>query len=183
MPFYDDRVYYDTLKWDDIFVSSEQFIQKVVSVGGITDQTKLTELYDILSLKYTGNKTRYTNEFKFVQAIKRELYTEFPFYLQRKDLVDQMLEMEIAEIQRGTRQLINQVNQHDEPVANASTVPIDNLSSMQQNTEITNNKLEAVKMKYNSLYRNYLEAIYKQCDGLFQVILAENVEIIYEQES
>ena len=180
MPFYDDKEYFDTLKWDDVFVSSTQFISKVVSVGGITDTTKLTELYEILSLKYTGSKSRYTSEFPFIQGIKRELFTEFPFYLKRKELASEMMEMEITEIQLGTRQLRNVVDQHDEPIADADSVAIDDLSTQQESIRITNNKLDAVKQKYNTLYRNYLQGIYKQCDGLFQQILAEDTQILFE---
>jgi hypothetical protein len=69
MPFYDDKVYQDTLKWDDVFTSDQQFATDVVSVGGITNETDLKELYEILSLKYVSAYTRYTNKFSFIQAM------------------------------------------------------------------------------------------------------------------
>lgn len=181
MPFYDEKIYFDTLKFDDVFKSSSEFITKVVSVGGITDTTSLQELYEILSLKYVGSQTRYTSEFPFIQAIKRELFTEFPFYLQRKTLQTEMMNMEISEIQLGTRQLRNVVDQHDEPIANADSIPIDDLSTQQESIRITNNKLDAVKQKYNVMFRNYMQGIYKQCDGLFRVILADDDFPIYEE--
>ena len=180
--FYDPRPYYNALKWDDFFTSAADFITKMVSVGGITDTADLTELYEILSLKYVTSTTRYTDEFAFQQAIKRELYTEFPFYLEKKKLADEMIQIEITEIQRGQRQLQNRVDQHDETYVNLDTVPIDNLSTEQINMEITNNKLDAIKSKYNVMNRNYLQGIYKRCDELFAVILAGQTRNIYEQE-
>lgn len=181
MPFYDEKFYQDTLKWDDIFTSDEQFVSDVVSVGGITNVENLKELYEILSLKYVSAFTRYTNKFSFIQAMKRELYTEFPFYLKKKELADEMMQMEIEEIQLGTRQLTNTVDTHDEPISNASTTPINDLSTQQQYIRVQNNKLDAVKQKYGVMNRNYLQGIYQRMDELFRVILAEDEIPVYEQ--
>ena len=181
MPFYDDKVYMDTLKWDDVFQSDQQFVDDVVSVGGITNEASLKELYEILSLKYVSAYTRYTNKFSFIQAMKRELYTEFPFYLKKKELADEMMQMEIDEIQLGTRQLRNVVDTHDEPIANASTVPFDDLSTQQEYIRVQNNKLDAVKQKYGVMNRNYLQGIYSRMDELFRVILADDGIPVYEQ--
>jgi hypothetical protein len=181
MPFYNYDPYNSTLKWDDVFTSATEFIAKMVSVGGITDTADLTELYEILSLKYVLSTTRYTDDFAFMQAIKRELYTEFPFYLKKKELADEMIAIEIDEIQRGQRQLQNTVDTHDEPIVNADTVPFDDLSTQQTNIEITNNKLEAIKQKYNVMNRNYLQGIYKRCDELFAVVLSRSNKPLYPQ--
>ena len=181
MPFYDDKVYMDTLKWDDVFTSDQQFVDDVVSVGGITNEANLKELYEILSLKYVSAFTRYTNKFSFIQAMKRELYTEFPFYLKKKELADEMMEMEITEIQLGARQLRNVVQTHDEPIINASTVPFDDLSTEQEYIRVQNNKLDAVKQKYGVMNRNYLQGIYSRMDELFRVILASDDIPVYEQ--
>ena len=181
MPFYNDQPYMNTLKWDDVFTSSDEFILKVAEVGGITDPLKLKELYEIMSLKYVSSFTRYTNPFSFVMAIKREHFTAFPFYLKRKELADQMMNMEIEEIQLGTRQLRNLVDTHDEPVVNASSVPFDDLTTQQEYIRVTNNKLDAVKQKYQVMSKNYLQGIYAETDGLFRVILAEDVKPLYEQ--
>ena len=181
MPFYDDKVYQDTLKWDDIFTSDDQFVADVVSVGGITNTDNLKELYEILSLKYVSAFTRYTNKFSFIQAMKRELYTEFPFYLKKKELADEMMQMEIDEIQLGTRQLRNLVDTHDEPIVGASTTPIDDLSTQQEYIRVQNNKLDAVKQKYAVMNRNYLQGIYSRMDELFRVILASDDIPVYEQ--
>lgn len=183
MAYYDTNYYADTLKWDDIFTSASDFIEKMVSVGGITDETNLTELYEILSNKYLFSYTRYMTESGLIFGLKRELYTEFPFYIEKKKLADEMINLEIAEIQRGQRQLQNQVDTHDEPIVNADTVPINDLSTTQTNIEITNNKLEAIKQKYNVMNRNYLQGIYKRCDELFRVVLAKDNIYLYEKES
>ena len=181
MPFYNDKVFDQTLKWDDIFTSDDQFVSDVVSVGGITNTDNLKELYEILSLKYVSAFTRYTNKFSFIQAMKRELYTEFPFYLKKKELADEMMQMEIDEIQLGTRQLTNRVDTHDEPIVGASTTPIDDLSTQQEYIRVQNNKLDAVKQKYAVMNRNYLQGIYARMDELFRVILASDDIPVYEQ--
>jgi hypothetical protein len=180
MPFYDEKYYMDTLRFDDIFTSSEQFIAKVVEVGGITDSLKLAELYQVLSFKYISSFTRYTTEFPFIMAIKRELHTEFPFYFKKKELADQMMEMEIAEIQQQTRQLRNLVDTHDEPIVNASTTPINDLSTQQEYIGVKTNELEAVKQKYAVMNKNYLQGIYARCDELFRVMLTEDIIPVYE---
>lgn len=182
MPFFDENPYYDTLKWDDIFTSKEDFASKVEDVGGITNASDLHELYKILSFKYVSSHTRYTDEFSFIQAIKRELYTEFPFYLKKKELADEMMQIEIDEIQLGMRQLRNLVDTHDEPIVNASTVPFDDLSTQQEYIRIQNNKLEAIKQKYNVMNRNYLNGIYQRMNELFRVILSTDEKFIYEGE-
>jgi hypothetical protein len=169
------------LKWDDVFASPAEFIAKVVDVSGITDVTDLTELYNILALKYVTSFTRYTNELGFIFAIKRELYTEFSFYLEKKNLAAEMIAIDIAEVQLGQRQLRNLVDTHDEPIPNASSVPFDDLSTQQENIRTTNNKLEAIKQKYNVMNRNYLQGIYKRCDELFRVVLSHDIQNLYPQ--
>ena len=179
--FYDEKPYYDTLKFDDVFQSADQFATVMVSVGGITSVTSLRELYEILSLKYVASHTRYTDEFAFMMAIKRELYTEFPFYLQKKELANDMMEVEISEIQLTQNQLRNLIETNDEDYVNTSTKPIDDLTTTQENIRVTSNKLDAVKQKYNVMNRNYLQGIYKRCDELFRVILAGDTRTLYEQ--
>ncbi len=181
MPFYDEKFYSETLMFSDVFFDKADFIAKVGDVGGITDPVKLGELFDILEMKYYQSHTRYTVPSGLIMGIKRELFTAFPFYLKRKELSHEMMDMEIEEIQLGARQLRNLVNTHDEPINNASTIPFDDLSTEQEYVRITNNKLEAVKQKYQVMSKNYLQGIYAQTDGLFRVMLSESVIPIYEQ--
>ena len=37
--FYKDKKYYDTLRWDDIFKSEDEFYAKVVAINGVTKLT------------------------------------------------------------------------------------------------------------------------------------------------
>ena len=160
--FYDDnKQYYDTLKFDDVFTSASEFASKIGSVGDVTDTSELEELYEILALKYVGAHTRYTNEFSFIFGIKRELYTEYAFYIEKKALAAQMRDMEIEKITLAQNQLRNVVDTHDQDYADTDTVAIDNLTTMQENTRVTNNELEAVKQKYNVMNRNYLMGPYR----------------------
>lgn len=179
--YYENRRYYDTLTWRDIFPDEESFISKIEDIGGISDPDKLAELYEILVLKYITAKTRYDTEFPFILALRRELQVEFPYYLEKKALAKVALEMEIDEIRKQSSSLRNIINTHDEPINNASEVPIDDLSTTQESLRITGNKLDAVKSKYNTMNRNFVAGIYKNCDGLFRVILSDDIIWLYPQ--
>ena len=182
MPFRDDNhPFSGSLKWDDVFDSATEFISKVVSVGGITDTDDLTELYEILANKYYTAHTRYTDPFAFIFAIKRELYVEFPYYLEKKDLANEIINLTDAEIELQRVQLRNLVDTHDDPVTDAPTVAIEDLSTQQENIRQTLGKLSAKRAKYNSLKADYLQNIYKKCDGLFRQILAEDIITLYEE--
>lgn len=181
MPFYDNKFYYDTLKFDDVFTSASDFETKMVSVGGITDSSSLQELYEILAMKYVGANTRYTDSFSFMKAIKRELYVEFPYYLEKKSLVDELIALTDAEIELAQVQLRNLVDTHDEPITNADTVAFDDLSTQQENFRTTIGKLQSKRDKYNMMNRDYRMGIYKKCDELFRVILSSDNYAIYEE--
>lgn len=183
MPFYDENYYYDTLKWDDVFTSASEFETKVVSIGGVTTSADLQHLYEILSLRYANAYTRYTYEFGFIQALKRELYTEFPYYLEKKDLVADMIATTDDEIRLANEQLRNLVDQHDEPVTNADTVAIDDLSTQQENIRMKIGKLQSIRDKYNLMNRDFMMGIWKRTAELFRVILSDEVPIpLYETE-
>lgn len=187
MAYYDVDYCSNTLTWGNIFTSATDFISQVNAItpqgiGGITDTDDLTELYNVLSNKYLFSHTRYATPETFIFGLKRELYTEFPYYLEKKELAAEMLAIEIAEVQLGQRQLMNTVDTHDEPITNADSVPIDDLSTQQQNIRITNNKLQAIKEKYNVQNRNFLQGIYARCDGLFRVILSRQEISLYEED-
>ena len=181
--FYKDKKYYDTLRWDDIFKSEDEFYAKVVAINGVTTEIDMKELYTILSMKYVGANTRYTDEFSFIMALRRELYTAYPQYIEQKKLLNDMMNMDIAEIQKASNTLRNLVNNPTDPTPTANTVPISNLSTEQENVEMTSNKLNAVRSKYASISRNYLDQIYRSVDQLFRVILGEELFYIYKGEN
>ena len=134
MPFYNVDYYFDTLKFDDIFTSASDFETKVVSIGGVTDSASLQELYEVLARKYLYAHTRYSAPDAFIFALKRELFTEFPYYLEKKTLVSELIALTSSEIELQQRQLRNLVDTHDEPIANADTVAINDLSTQQELT-------------------------------------------------
>lgn len=182
MGFYDEKKYFQTLKWDDVFTGPDEFYEKIGSIASITEEDDLKHLYDLLVMKYHSSYTRYTNELSFILAIKRELHVEFPIYLMRKELLDDMFKLEVEEIQRGSRVLRNLVETHDDPVVNAHKNPIEDLSTEQEYLTTINNELEAMKAKYNAIGKNYLAPIYKACDELFKVILAEDIYYLYKND-
>lgn len=179
MPLYDDKFYFETLKFDDVFKSDDEFFEKVVSINNINSEADIKELYNILTMKYVGASTRYTDEFSFIMALKRELYVSYPLYLKQKELLNDMMTLEISEIMKASNQLRNLVEHPTDPTPNASSQPIDDLSTMQENIVVTQNKLDAIKQKYSSLSRNYLNGIFKSCDQLFTVILGDTIHWVY----
>lgn len=199
--FYDSKVFFDTLLWSDVFKGPEDFISKIGSVGGIDDAVKLTELYEILALKYVRAHTRYTDEFAFIMAIKRELQVVWPMYLQQKALIKEVMELSIDRIRKsyertiegsGTRKgLINIVENMDEPITEASKVPIDNLSTSQSSNKaevadlnresLMANELDSIMNKYRAVQQDYVSRIYAKTDELFRVILSDDVMWLYPE--
>jgi len=180
--FYDKDFYFDTLTFGDIFSSSTEFIEKVVSIGGVTDTNDLADIYERLAEKYLFAHTRYATEDPFILGIKRELHTAFAFYLERVDIVDKMIALTDDQIEFRNNQLRNLVDTHDEPIANADTVAFDDLSTQQENINIKVGKLMALKEKYNAMNRDYMVEIYKKCDPLFRQILARKNIYLYEED-
>lgn len=180
--FYDKKFYYDTLTFGDIFSSSSEFIEKVVSIGGITDTNDLADIYERLAEKYLFAHTRYSTEDPFILAIKRELHTTFPFYLERVAIVSKLIALTDEQIELRNNQLRNLVDTHDEPIANADTVAFDDLSTQQENININIGKLMSLKEKYNAMNRDYMIDIYRKCDPLFRQILAREDIYLYEEE-
>lgn len=180
--FYDEKPYYDTLTFGEIFASSTEFIEKVVSIGGITDTNDLADIYERLAEKYLFAHTRYASEDPFILAIKRELHTAFPYYLERVSIVNKMIALTDAQIELRNNQLRNLVDTHDDPIANADTVAISDLSTQQENINVNLGKLLALKDKYNAMNRDYMMDIYKKCNPLFRQILAREDIYLYESE-
>jgi hypothetical protein len=180
--FYDKRFYFDTLTFGDIFSSSTEFIEKVVSIGGITDTSDLADIYERLAEKYLFAHTRYASEDPFILGIKRELHTSFAFYLERVEIANKMIALTDDQIEFRNNQLRNLVDTHDEPIANADTVAFDDISTQQENINIKVGKLMALKEKYNAMNRDYMVDIYKKCDPLFRQIHARKDIYIYEEE-
>ena len=180
--FYDKKLYYDTLTFGEIFSSSTEFISKVVSIGGNSTEADLADIYERLAEKYLFAHTRYATEDPFILAIKRELHTAFPFYLERVSVVNKLISLTDDEIEFRTNQLRNLVDTHDEPIANADTVAFDDLSTQQENINVRIGKLVALKEKYNTMNRDYMVDIYKKCDPLFKQILAREDFYVYEEE-
>ena len=179
---YKDRVYFETLRWDDIFISDADFFTKVVSIGSVVAEADMKELYDILCLKYVGAHTRYTDEFSFIMGLKRELYVSYPMFLEQRTLLNDMMALDIAEVMKASSTLRNLVNNPTDPVANADSVPINNLTTEQENMTTTQNKLDAIRQKYSSIAKNYLSQVYKAVDQLFTVVLAEEDYYVFPQE-
>lgn len=180
--FYDKKFYYDTLTFGDIFSSSDEFIEKVGSIGGITDETQLSDIYERLAEKYLFAHTRYAHEDQFILALKRELHNAFPFYLERVDIVDKMIALTDAQIELRNNQLRNLVDTHDEPIADADTVAFNDLSTQQENINVNIGKLMALKEKYNSMNRDYMVDIYRKCDPIFRQIHARTNIVVFEEE-
>lgn len=98
MPFsiYPDGWLDQPLTFSEVFNDVDDFVDKVIEVGGMDDN--LDQLYLILANKYVTAVTRYVNEEAFVLAIRRELQIEWPLYLQRKTIQDQIKNMTLEEI-------------------------------------------------------------------------------------
>lgn len=183
----------EALFFNEVFADATEFAAKVVSVG--TDTVSLDSLYYILANKYAWSRTRYMDEVAFILAIKRELQITWPSYLKRKDLMDDIYLLQLADLQlqiqtmRDTdttnvnTNINNTVNANNSPVTNASTVAITNKSNIQiantgsdesyfnENYKQLSNKLNSLLSQYDVINSDYLIEIYRKVDPLFRVIL------------
>lgn len=181
------------LFWNEIFPTVDDFISKVVSIG--SDALEIGDLYYLLVNKYAWSETRYMDEVAFILALKRELQITWPSYLKRKDLMDQIYILQIADLQMQIQtirdssttssgsNLNNLVTANNSPVVNADTVAINNKSNAQNSNKSSNtveisenyqqlaNKLESLLRQYDVVNTDYLQEIYRKVDPLFRVIL------------
>lgn len=96
--------------WSEIFEDYEDFIDKVIEVGG--DSDNLQELYRILINKYVTSTTRYNMEEAFIYAIRRELEVAWPMYLAQKKIVTDMIELDMEQL-RTEMETIRETNRSD----------------------------------------------------------------------
>ena len=181
------------LYWNEIFTSVTDFTEKVEIIG--TDSSELSDLYYLLVNKYAWSGTRYMDEVAFILALKRELQITWPSYLKRKDLMDQIYLLQLADLQMQIEtirtsdnnsagsNLNNVVNANNSPVTNANTVAINNKSNIQSSNINSNssdasenytqlaNKMESLLRQYDVINTDYLQEIYRKVDPLFRVIL------------
>lgn len=186
MGLYDiPKIWYDTLKWGDIFPDKGSFEAKMTdTVTSLNAKLQpIDELYDVLYMKYHSSNTRYTSELPFIMAIKREMSILWPMYIQQKALMEEIMEMEIAEIQRESKSISNVI---DRPTVNLPDKPseevIPKLSTTQQSLFNLGNKLRAVREKYISVDHDYLSHIYEKMDIYFRNIQKDDTFILYNQE-
>ena len=135
------------------------------------------------------------DEVAFILALKRELQITWPSYLKRKDLMDQIYLLQLADLQMQIEtirtsdnnsagsNLNNVVNANNSPVTNANTVAINNKSNIQSSNINSNssdasenytqlaNKMESLLRQYDVINTDYLQEIYRKVDPLFRVIL------------
>ncbi len=187
MSYYDLDPFNTPLNWSDVFTGPEDFESQMIAieptgVAGITASASLEELYFVLAMKYYASQLRYQTPEAFIIAIKRELQVEFKYYIEKKSLADELIALTDDEIEVQRTQLRNLVDTHDEPIANADTVAWDDLSTEQENVLQKINKLDAKKRKYNAMKADYVQNIYKKCDGLFRQILSSDNIYLFEEE-
>lgn len=186
MGLYDiPKVWFDTLKFSDIFPDKEAFKSKMQdTVTSLNDKLEpINELYDILYLRYHSSNTRYTAELPFIMSLKRELVVQWPIYIQQKALMNEMMTIEIEEIQRQAKSIGNiivkpTINLPDDP----SEQVIPKLSTQQQTALNIGNKLSAIRDKYISVDHDFLTRIYDKLDIYFRVIQKDDTFILYKQE-
>ena len=181
---YRDKVYFDTLMFDDIFPSAEVFEEKMDAIasefGDTLSLTPYKEIYYILALKYVGAHTRYTTEFQFIMALLRELRIVYPIYKTQKAMIDDIMALEIEEIKKNAMTIRNKAENPNLPVTKPSQNLIE-VSTEQESLLQLGNELEAIKSKYGAVSRNYQNQIYKAVDPLFRVIVSEEETILIPQ--
>lgn len=104
---YDEDPGYAPLMFSEAFVSSQDFVDKIISIAG--SSTDLDILYRILANKYAYSTTRYTMEEAFVLAIKRELEITWPVYLKQKSIMSTIYSLTTDELMTKMETLRNTI--------------------------------------------------------------------------
>lgn len=178
------KPFFDTLLWDDIFPSAEEFETKMKSVLPLSNAKlePFDELYELLAMRYSGAHTRYTTQYPFILGLKRELIINYPIFIQQKALVEQLMDLDVEEL-RLKNQLVRNVV--DRPTVgiptNPSLDPIPELSTVQEAVTEKLSILETTREKYMLVNKNYLEQIYRAINPLFKVILQDEEYTLFPQ--
>lgn len=178
------------LTFSDIFHDKYEFAFKVQEVGGVTE---LDTLYNILAMRYFTSTTMYMIEEPFIMGIKRKLNSAYPAYLRKKEMYQEILNLEIADIMRQSKRtnqgsstgsstveansnnIRNEVENMDTPVTNADTIAVKDLSTKQ-----TSDRLEADNgTEFNNqdnfeetVDTNRLDAIMRKFEAIDQNLVA-----------
>jgi hypothetical protein len=183
MMYYKDRVHFDTIRWDMVFENATEFEDKLSALTDL-DLTALMPfdaLYYTLALKYVGAHTRYTDEFSFIMALIRELKIVWPIYKLQKSLMDDMMGLEVAEIQKGLMTIRNLIDNPNDPTNDPSETVIPDLSTQQETMLQKSNELTAIRTKYASIQKDYLANVYAALDGLFRNIVSNDDRWLFPQ--
>ena len=181
--YYKDKVFFDTLTWDNVFLSEEDFETKLTELAAfdLAALMPFDALYYTLALKYVGAHTRYTDEFSFIMALIRELKIIWPIYRLQKSLVEDMMELEISEIKKSSMTIRNLIDNPNVPTDDPSHLVIPDLSTQQESMLQLNNDLTAIRAKYSSIQKNYLTNVYEALDGLFRNIVSNDDRWLFPQ--
>lgn len=181
--YYKDKVFFDTLTWDDVFKNEEEFEDKLTALTefDLAALMPFDVLYYTMALKYVGSHTRYTDEFSFIMALIRELKIVWPIYVLQKSLMEDMMELEISQIQKASMSIRNLIDNPNVPTDDPSETVIPDLSTQQESMLQMNNELTAMRAKYSSIQKNYLENVYKALDGLFRNIVSNDDRWLFPQ--
>jgi hypothetical protein len=181
--FYKDRVFFNTLTFDAVFENATDFEDKLSALTDL-DLTALMPfdaLYYTLALKYVGAHTRYTDEFSFIMALIRELKIVWPIYKLQKSLMDDLMGLEVAEIQKQLLTIRNLIDNPNVPTDDPSETVIPDLSTQQETVRQKSNELTAIRTKYAAIEKDYLKNLYAALDGLFRNIISNDDSWLFPQ--
>lgn len=185
MSYYNEKPFFDTLKFSDIYPDVETFeeiIGEKCTSSELLSLSPLPELYRTLELKFYNAHTRYTTPETFTTALIRELRVAYEVYKLQVQLNKEAKTLEVAQIQKSFQNVSNMVENPNELNSNMDDTPIKNTSTVQQTITQLQNKLNAILLKYEAIDQDYQDKFYKKLEPLFRWVLNEDTQILFISE-
>lgn len=161
-------------KLRQVFPSQEVFNSycTALQVGLIDD-----EIFAQMMIRYGDSTLRYTSHEVSAMKVIQIIATHYPVYLQRKEALAELRQLELEEFRESDMQIGNTAqNPNQEPVD--EIIPY---VSQQQTVLIKRGNLDAILLKYNTSLYGHVRPILNELAYLFKGIHAESEDVfIYD---
>lgn len=186
MPVYHEYTQLGLVKWVDVEGYVDEFGKDLI-FGDISETAISNDdidlAYDLLCERYSYSTFRYTDPIPAMLAMRRISRFALPRLIQHQKLYKEIYEADIADLRKQRQSIVNTVEKPNDPVANADSVAINDLSNRQETTTLLSTQLEEIMNKWRMAERNFIEDFTNEYKSLFTVIITDSDDVLlYNQE-
>lgn len=186
MPVYHEYTKLSLVKWEDIEGFVDEYGKDLI-FGNLSETTitnaDIDLAYELLCERYAYSTFRYTDPIPAMLGMRRISRFALPRLIQQQKLYKEIYEADVANLRKQRQTIINTVEKPNDPVANADSVAINDLSSKQETTTLLSTQLEEVMNKWRMAERNFIEDFTNEYKSLFTVVVTDSDDItLYNQE-